>query len=217
MTLLHATNAIKYFELFTGIVAFLNYRKLKGTFWQYLPFFLLTVFLMECVGYFFAEIKDYKSNIMLYKYVVIPFTFYFYAYVFKNLLSKKAQPFLVIGGLVFLLSLLLESTLLTRYHTYFASLSLSISNLFILICVLIYYAELVNSEALIEFYRSISFWFSTGVLIFYLGCLPYFGLYNMLVENHFKTIFIPYTWVFVALNYSMYVLFSIGLIWSKKK
>lgn len=217
MNLLYATNAIKFFELFTGIVAFLNYRKLKGSFWQYLPFFLLVIFLMECVGYFYTEIKDYKSNIILYKYVVTPFTFYFYVYIFKNLLSKKAQPFLVIGGLVFLLSLWAESTLLTSYHTYFASLSLSISNLFILICVLIYYTELVNSDELIEFHRSFSFWFSTGILIFYLGCLPYFGLYNMLAEKHFKTIFIPYTWVFVALNYCMYLLFSIGLLWSKKK
>ena len=104
MNLLYATNAIKFFELFTGIVAFLNYRKLKGSFWQYLPFFLLVIFLMECVGYFYTEIKDYKSNIILYKYVVTPFTFYFYVYIFKNLLSKKAQPFLVIGGLVFLLT-----------------------------------------------------------------------------------------------------------------
>ncbi|WP_298224684.1 hypothetical protein [Flavobacterium sp.] len=217
MTLSDATNAIKYFELLTCIVAFFNYKKLKGTCWQYFPFFLMAVFLMECVGYYLSEIKDYKSNVLLYKYVVIPFTFYFNVYIFKNILSKKAHYFLMIGSLIFTLSLLLESTWLASYHTFFASLSLSIANLFILMYVLVYYAELVDSEELIEFHRSISFWFATGVLVFYLGCLPYFGLYNILAEKYFKTIFIPYTWIFVILNYIMYTLFSIGLAWSKKK
>lgn len=217
MTLLHATNAIKYFELLTCIIAFYNYEKLKGTFWKYLPFFFMMVFLLECVGYFFTEMKAYTSNVLLYKYVVIPFTFYCYLFIFKNILSKKAQPVLIAGGIIFTISLLIESFVLGSYHTFFASLSLSIANLFVLVYVLIYYAELVDSEDLVDFYHSISFWFATGVLLFYLGCLPYFGLYNILAKNYFKTIFIPYTWIFVILNYLMYTLFSIGLLWSKKK
>ncbi len=217
MTLLDATNSIKYFELLTFIIGFLNYRKLKGTVWQYLPFFLMLVFFLECIGYFLTEIKNYPANILLYKYIVIPLIFYFYNYIFIHILSRIANKIVIIGGVTFTVSLFIEYFVLESYHTFYASLSLSIANLFTLVYALIYYVELVNSDDLIAFKRSISFWFVTGVLIFYLGCLPYFGLYNILAQKYHETIFLPYTWVFVLLNYVMYTFFTIGFLWNKKK
>jgi hypothetical protein len=217
MNLIEATNCIKFFELGAAIVGFLNYTKLKNTFWVYFPIFLLTLFSLECYGQFLASNKNYSENVNLYKLIVIPILFSFYSFIFYNILLKKRPLLFIIGMVLFVISLLLEYTLLRSSHPFYASLSLAIVNIFFLIYCLMYYIQLINSDRLITFYNSLSFWFCTGLLVFYLGCLPYFGLYNILATKFYKTIFLPYTWVFVVLNYIMYSLFVIGFIWNKKR
>lgn len=217
MWLSNSIDLIKYFELAAAVVGFINFKKLKGTVWSYLPFFLLLLFSLEYYGYLLAKAKHFKENINLYKYVVIPIIFYFYSYLFFKILPKKDNKVIIVGLLIFTIASFLEYTVLSNYHSFYSSLSLSISNLFFLIYVLRYYINLVNSNQLIYFYKLVSFWVCTGLLIFYLGCLPYFALYNILAVKYFKTIFIYYAWVFVVLNYLMYLSFIIGFIWNKKE
>jgi hypothetical protein len=217
MNINDATNSIKFFELAAAVIGFLNYSKIKNTHWNYLPVFLLLLFSLECLGQYFASVKNYQANINLYKLIVIPSIFSFYSFMFYRTLQKKRILLFIIGMVLFAISLVLENTVLKSLHPYYASLSLGVANLFFLIYCLLYYIELINSDQLITFYNSLGFWFCTGLLVFYLGCLPYFSLYNILVTKFFKTIFLPYTWVFIGLNYLMYSLFSIGFIWKKKK
>lgn len=217
MNLIDATNCIKFFELGAAIIGFLYYRKLNGSFWKYLPVFLLVLFCLECYGQFLGEHKNYNANINLFKLVVVPLLFSFYSFIFYNILLKKRVLLICVGLVLFLLSLIFEYTILKIFHPFYASLSMGIVNVFFLIYCILYYVELINSEELITFYRLLSFWFCTGILVFYLGCLPYFGLYNLLATKFYKSLFLPYTWIFVGLNYIMYTFFIVGFIWSKKK
>lgn len=208
-------NLIKYFELAAALVGFLYYNKLRGSFWRFFPFFLLTLFLFECLGLWMSENKIHNND--LYKYVVEPFIFFAYSYLFKKILPNNFSKFIYVGFVVYTCSLLAEVTILASLHPYYSSFSLSVINVFFLIYVLKYYIELVKSEQILTFYNQLEFWFCSGVLIFYLGCLPYFSLYNLIVANFYNSIFIPYSWVFVGLNYIMYLLFIVGFIWNKKK
>lgn len=217
MNLIDATNSIKFFELGGAIIGFLYYRKLKDTFWKYLPVFLLVLFCLELYGQFLGEHKKYDANINLFKLVVVPSIFSFYSFIFYKILSKKRLVLICIGLVLFILSLVLEYTILKSFHPFYASLSIGIVNIFFLVYCILFYIELINSEELMKFYTLLSFWFCSGILIFYLGCLPYFGLYNLLATKFFKSIFLPYTWIFVGLNYIMYSFFIVGIIWSKKK
>ena len=53
----------------------------------------------------------------------------------------------------------------------------------------------------------------TGMLLFYLGTFPFYGLYNELAKD--LSIFVPVVWVATSLNYLMYIFFTIGFIWGK--
>lgn len=216
MNLIDATNNIKFFELIAAIIGFVNYSKIKKTHWKYFPFFLFILFCLECYGQYLTIYKNYNTNINLYKLIVIPFLFYYYSFVFYKILIKKRQLIFVLGCFTFTLSIVFEYTILKTSHPFYASLSISIVNVFFLIYCVLYYLELINSDSLIRFYRLMPFWFSTGILVFYLGCLPYFGLYNVLATKFYDSIFLFYSWLFVVLNYLMYSFFSIGFIWIKK-
>lgn len=217
MNLIDATNNIKYFELIAAIIGVINFKKIRGTHWKFFPLFLFILFCLECYGQFLSNNNNYKANINLYKLIVIPFLFCYYNFIFYNILIKKRHTLFGLGLILFVLSLIFEYTIFKTSHPFYASLSLGITNVFFLIYCVLYYIELINSEALITFYKLMPFWFCTGMLVFYLGCLPYFGLYNILATKFYNSIFLPYTWVFVTLNYLMYSLFSIGFIWTKKK
>ena len=206
---------IKYFELSAALIGFLNYNKLKGSFWRFFPFFLLILFLLECFGQ--SLNKNINANIDLYKYIVIPFIFCAYSYIFKKILSNNFSKYIYLGYIIFAASLFAEATILASSHPFYSSFSLSVANVLFLIYVLKYYIELVHSEKILTFYNQLEFWFCSAILIFYLGCLPYFSLYNLLVSKFYTSIFVPYTWVFVVLNYITYLLFIVGFVWNKKK
>ncbi len=208
---------IKYFELAAAIVGFFYINKLKGTKWVALPFFLLLLFLLECYGQFLGTEKKIAENLKLYKYVIMPIIFIFYSYLFKHILSKKRVYLFYVGLFLFGVSLTLDATILRENNPFYSSLSISVTNIFFLVYVLTYFFEIIKLNKLIDFHKNIAFWFSAGILIFYLGCLPYFNLYNLLAKKFFNTIFIPYTWGFIFLNYTMYLFFIIGFIWNKKK
>ena len=208
------SDIIKYFELAAAITGFIYFGKLKGSFWRFFPFFLLILFLLECLGQYLSY--NGNATLVLYKFIVIPSIFGTYSYIFTKILSNKFSKFIYLGCIVFAASLYAEATFLASSHRFFCSFSLSVANIFFLIYVLKYYIELVNSEKILTFYNQLEFWFCSGILIFYLGCLPYFSLMNLIVSKFYTSIFVPYTWVFIGLNYTMYLLFIVGFICYKK-
>ncbi len=56
------------------------------------------------------------------------------------------------------------------------------------------------------------FWVSLGLLLYYLGTFPYYGLRNTFVKD-FHDVFVTYTYIEYFLNSLMYLMFTISFIW----
>jgi len=74
-----------------------------------------------------------------------------------------------------------------------------------------YYCELITSRDIQSLRNLPEFWIATGMLIFYLGALPYFGTLNFLLKYHLE-VAKSLSKVFKILDAVMYALFSYGFL-----
>jgi hypothetical protein len=142
-----------------------------------------------------------------------PLEMLFLNWFFYNTLNKHYRKIVTAGTVIYITVLILEKTLFHYNSYYFQSLSYTVANLFILIYITLFFMELMNSEKILVFKKLTVFWIVCGLLVFYLGTFPFYGLYNELSKN--IDIFIPVAWVATSLNYCMYLLFTIGFVWGK--
>jgi hypothetical protein len=79
------------------------------------------------------------------------------------------------------------------------------------LCCLLYYYRILTAHEITNLRTLPEFWIATGMLIFYMAALPYFGSLNFLVRYHMnvaKNLWI----VLVCLNTCMYTFFTYGYL-----
>jgi hypothetical protein len=74
-----------------------------------------------------------------------------------------------------------------------------------------YYHQLIIAREIQSLRRLPEFWIATGMLIFYLGALPYFGMLNFLIKYNVE-VARSLLKVLKVLDTLMYVLFSYGFL-----
>lgn len=212
-TLVFLLNNISVFIIFAGCLGLYFLRNEKNTYWYFFPVFLIILGILDKLGQF---IPHGSINNRYYSYFVIPFQVLFYLWLYyKN--NPKLKDVLIISLVFYLVSFLVEYIIYKDNPSqFFSSLVYLISNFILLIFILTYFFNLSTSNKILNFTRERMFWVSTGLLIFWLGTLPYFGLHTYLSANYFD-LFLSYTWVVAILNYVMYSLFICSFIWGKKK
>ena len=137
----------------------------------------------------------------------------FFIWLFGRVL--KGRKYLVrIAGLVFFLAWLAEIFFFRSAYHIFSSFSYSIGNILLLSLMVAYFLELIHSPALPGYRQSMFFWVSIALLLFYLGTLPFYGLYNMLARSY-PEIFNTYWIVATLLDIFMYLLFAVAFIWKE--
>jgi hypothetical protein len=203
--------ALTGFEFLAAIIGFLNWSKIKGNYWQYFPFYLLVLTMSDLVSIYLPS----KSVNIYYTYFIIPLEFLFVFYLFKNNLkyNKLVWGCITVYIISFLIEIIYENI---NQKNVFLSVSYSVGNLLLLILILRYFYFLIYSERILSFNTEPMFWVSLGLLLFYLGTFPYYGLYNLLKTKYFD-ILVSYTWIMIFLNYAMYLLFAASFIWGKEK
>jgi hypothetical protein len=207
------TKCLIIVEFVAAITSILNWHKWKNSLIKLFAFYLTVITVMETGFYILYHFKHFDKAGLIYE-IQAPFEILFIHYFFyKTLINSKKKIIITTGCSIYILSLILEKTLFQNFTYYFQSLSYTIGNLFILVYIILYFIQLVNSDKLTAFYKLTQFWIVGGMLVFYLGTFPFYGLYNELAKN--LDIFMTVAWVATSLNYCMYLLFTIGFIWGK--
>ena len=199
------------FELLAGITGLIYWKKLRGSYWQYFPIYLLSIAGLETINYLIPI--SLRGPLAI--YFIIPFEFLFMYWLFYKTLNSR--PKLVWTGVFIYVSALIFE-LINDAHPIgkdvFLSFSYTIGNIVLLVFILYYFYDLVNSDRILTFYHEQMFWVALGLLLFYLGAFPYFGMYNYLRNNYMSLLF-SYTWIVIFLDYIMYLLFVVSFIWRK--
>jgi len=208
---------LKYFYLIypllyltTLIVGVSKYSKIKNS----LNLKLFLIF----IGYsFLTEISAVILGVFLgintfpiYNTWILVNQFFFFFF-FINLLQNSFKKYLVkfIIGL-YALFILISISFYSNFSGSYLSMNDIIGSILIVIVILMYFSELLQSDKILNINKSIYFWISLGVLLFNIGFIPV----NIFAE------FISFNGVFnivaIFLNVLMAGCFITGFIVSKK-
>ena len=174
-----------------------------------------------CVGELTGDMLNYKhiydvKNAM-YNNFSIPLEFLFlYWFYYHYAVDKKSKLLVVTCSIVYLASIVLEQLYFRKTNYYFDSFSYSMGNLALLVSIIFFFLRFVSSDEIIRYKSSMIFWVSLGALIFYLGTLPFYGLYNLLYTKYYG-LFVFYSYIMYVCNWIMYSFFTVAFIWGKPK
>jgi hypothetical protein len=205
--------AIKYLALIDAIIAtifFYKYKVGKGKYFLFAIWFIvITEFSFRIVYYHIIDEKYPVYFISNLHYLIIgSFYLLWYRSLITNVLKKKAILVMLLTYLLFFTvnSIFFESFFEIQNYSY------PVLTIFIVSAIFMYFTEVLKTEKILKFERSVFFWFSIGILIFWIPYLPlwftsmYFGFSGT-----------TYTLSIFTLNLLMHLFFIIGVLWSKKK
>jgi hypothetical protein len=204
-------------ELGACITGFIYWKKIKHSFWKWFPFYLAVIVIVELTGDYLNYIKDYDLKNSIYNNFSIPLEFlFFYWLYYKYAAGKKRMQLVILCMLVYLTGILLDQVYFKQTNYYFDSFSYSVGNMALLVAIISFFIQFSNSDEIIHYKSSMIFWVSLGALVFYLGSLPFYGLYNLLFKKYYH-LFIFYSYFMYVCNWIMYSLFIVAFIWGKPK
>lgn len=189
----------------------------KSSDYKYLTFYFLFILLAEETGRLLVSKDLFDLTKYWYSFIVIPVEFFFFYWFLLNHFNTKKDRQIAKTGIVLLaFGFIIDWLFFYNSKAIFISLSYTLGNLILLILVLRYFKNLIHSKRILNFTTELEFWICLGLLIFYLCTFPFFGLYNYFLENY-PIEFRVYYIVMLVLNSVMYLIFSIGMLWTKPK
>lgn len=172
--------------------------------------FIIYSFLTESLATFLLYEKRINVSLLYNLWNINAILFYFYF--FWNFIKSNGKRFaiglftaicilLYVGNALFYQNILEES---------FRNIHI-VGKLFISVVVIFYFSEILSSDAILNFKKSLTFWVALGVFIYALGLIPIFVMGKLI---GFMGV---YRYVIILLNILMALSFITGFIVSKKE
>lgn len=172
-------------------------------------YFLIYSFLNEIISRYVIEIYEIRTIVLSNTWFIVNSFFYLIFYLFKinESIKKKVvlsliSSFIVCNGIMFFYK---------DYSNEYFVYSWIIGQLFVVIAIMIYFMELLNSDSILSIQKSLFLWISIGALIFNISLIPIFVIGEL----------IDWQGIFDGIIFSANVLLSLcfitGFIISKKE
>ena len=189
----------------------------KSSNYKQLTFYFLFIILAEQIGTHLVRKDLFDLAKYWYGFLVIPVEFFFfYWFLWNHFNTKKDKIIAKTGIAILIVGFAVDWLFFYNSKAIFISLSYTLGNLILVILVLRYFKNLIHSKRILNFTTELEFWICLGLLIFYLCTFPFFGLYNYFLNNY-PIEFRVYYILMLVLNIVMYLIFSIGILWTKPK
>jgi hypothetical protein len=204
---------IIYLALLSGFVGLISLHKLPSNKAKFLVLLIWFSILIEFVGYYFTEWTGLLNYYVYNFYMLVSFSAYIL--LLRSLFAKinnriSAVLFLILFLISFFLNILYFKEDINHSYTY----SFTIGVLLILILSCLYLVEVFNSDKILNFKKSVFFWYILGILIFHVPFVPFMLALNWFLIRHDNSIF---SLVIFILNFLAHSCFIIGFVWSEKK
>ncbi len=202
-------NAIELTTIFIGIY---HYQKYKDKFLKYFLWFLGYGFLTEMLG-IVVGIGFKKPNHIVYNiYAMIYYFFFywlFYTY-FKNKRNKLIVSFFIP---CLIIVFVIDSFFFNNVFDDFQFYTLLFGSITLIITIILFFVEILNSDAILKVKHLLIFWVAVGVMLFQLGFIPVFLSTKYINYSNGLT----YGYILLILNFVTSLCYSLGFIWSKKE
>ena len=197
-------------ECLCAIIGLLNYKKLKNSYWKWFVFYVVAIALLEGFSrYVMVNYPDYR--IFYYDLFVIPFEFLFlyWLYGYNSLDNKKR---FWICSCLYLLSFI-PHFLSFEVSSPIYSFNYIVGTLLLFYMVLSEFNKQIKTDEILYFKTNMMFYVNAGVIVFYMGTLPFFTFYGLLLKD--IALFRDYYIFSMVCNMLMYSLFIAAFIWGK--
>lgn len=211
---------VTYAEIIACLTGFIYWKKIRDTYWRWFPVYLLAIVIAEGTAKYVDEVLNNRQlNVLIYQFFGIPVQFLFFFWLFyrffkdNNYTRESKWPLL--GVIIYLSAWFVELFFLRGTKLWFFSFSYTVGNVILSVFVLAFFARFINSDKILGYRSDMMFWTCLGVLLYYFGALPYYGLYNTIGGfPEFANIYWFFQMTFSCL---MYLFFTIAFIWGKPK
>ncbi len=206
------TRFVELTALVTGLVLFKSYKNSKA---KTIIYFLVYAFIVDFIGNYPQMLYD-NNLFHLIEGTIIERNYWWYniffwcglplfmVYINYNVVeTRRLKKIIKYSLYVYLIQVFL--TLVFRFEYLFTPEErfLKISSFWIVIlCIIVYFFEILRSDKIIEFYKSIYFYFNSIIFIWILIMIP---------MDFFESYFITDDWSYVMLKYKIYLSLNIFL------
>lgn len=208
------TISIRYIALLSAIIATLAYSRYargRAKYFLYSIWFtVITEFSYKIVYYQILR-GEYPIHFIVNIYIIIQFLFYFFWYRYL-IYTTRYRKWILIIAFLFIMFNILNTIFLQDFIYERQTYSYIIGTIFVIISICLYFVEVFKDDFILHFQRSVYFWFSLGILLFFIPFLPF-----MIASEFFNYGGDLYSLVIFILNVVMHSCFVIGVLWSKKK
>lgn len=204
-------------ELIAALTGFLCWKKIKGTYWQWFPVYLLVVAVAESLSLYCTQWRPFLQA-TVFPFFIVPLEFIFFTWLFsRQFTAGSSGKYLCwIGLAVYGLAFTADQIYFADRSYWFYSFSYSVGNIILLVLIITYLVRFSKGNEVIRFKVTLMFWVCLGLIFFYLGSFPFFGFINTLYRDHID-IFYPYMRITFTLNILMYLLFTTGFLCAQTK
>lgn len=204
------SESLIWLQFLTALVALYHYPKLKKSYWKWFIVYCCSIFIMEA----FAKwgLKNYPTYISkYYDYFVIPieFLFFYWLYAIKSLNKQKLFWALIVLFCISFLPYLIT----IQKPGMMLSLSYTVGTVLLMFLVILELFKQIKSEKILLFRTNFMFYINIGIIVLYVGTLPFFSFYKLLLNE--PNLWSNYYTFFLCANHIMYLLFTAAFIWGK--
>ncbi|MDX6182609.1 hypothetical protein SGQ44_10605 [Flavobacterium sp. Fl-77] len=204
---------IVYLVVLSGIIGLLSWHKLPSRKAKFLVILIWFSAVIEKVGYYFTEWTGLLNYPVFNFYMLVSFCAYII--LLRSLLSKiKYRMIALLSLILFVLSFFINIVYVKEYlnHSYTYSYATGVLLIMILSC--LYLVEIFNSEKILNFKKSVFFWYILGILVFHVPFLPFMLALNCFLIKQDESVFSLVVFILNVLAHSCYIT---GFLWSEKK
>jgi hypothetical protein len=190
-----------FFEISSLVLTIIFFKKYKSSFYFYFISYLVFAILADAIG----ELYRGSNNYWVYNiYTFFEFTSVLGIYYFlsKKQLSKKI--------IIYISIIFYGIYLLSFKYTSIQNYSVILLHFFILPFLFLYFQQLLYSNKILNYKKELPFWLTVGLLIYYLGTVPFISLMYLGGLRNRILFVVPSMIVLI-----MHLIFMASLIWSK--
>lgn len=199
-------------EFICATTAIFKFKEIKNTYWKWFTIFIIYIFIIEKFGVYLFDLFLIKKDVF-FAFIGIPiqYVFFFWLYSIKSLKNKKL--FFIFTSLYLLSFIPIE--LYFKSFDIVYSFNMTTGTFLLMILVFLEFKKQIQNDDILQFWTNKMFYINIGIMLFYVGTLPFFGLYNLLLKE--PTIWNAYYIYFLISNCLMYLFFTASFIWGKPK
>jgi len=203
---------IVYLSLLSGICGLVYRHKLPDYKSRLILVSIWFSALIEIVGRYFTACTGLLNFCVFNLYILLIFSLYIY--LLKSLLKNMAYKYLAVFLLVVFVVYFTINSIFINPMLYVLTNSYVIGVISIAILSFLYLLEVFSSDLILNYTKSIFFWFILGILIFHIPFLPFMLSLDWFLIDYNPVI---YELIIFFLNLLMNCCFAAGFIWSERK